>query len=44
MDFGGTKKEKQASWRGFDAICVCPLIDHGQQPMNTEVMLLYKLS
>ena len=29
---------------GFDAICVCPLIDHGQQPMkmHTEVTLLYK--
>ena len=27
--------------RGFDAICVCPLIDHGQQPMKmpTEVTL-----
>ena len=27
-----------------DAICACPLIDHGQQPMkmHTEVTLLYK--
>ena len=32
-------------WHEFDAICVCPLIDHGQQPMkmHTEVMLLYKI-
>ena len=32
------------AWRGFDRICVCPLIDHGQQPkkMHTEVTLLYK--
>ena len=29
----------------FDIICVCPLIDHGQQPMKmyTEVTLLYKI-
>ena len=29
--------------RGFDVICVCPLIEHGQQPMkmHTEVTLLY---
>ena len=33
------KKEKQVRWRGFHAICVCPLIHHGQQPMRmlTEV-------
>ena len=42
------KKNKSADviWRGFDAICVCvcPLIDHGQQPMktHTEVTLLHK--
>ena len=47
-DLGGMTKEKQVCWRGFDAICVCPLIslliDHGQQPMKmpTEVTLLYK--
>ena len=47
-DFGGMKKEKNKSadviWRGFDVICVCPLIDHGQQPikMHPEVTLLYK--
>ena len=31
-------------WRWFDAICVCPLLDHGQQPMemHTEVTLLHK--
>ena len=38
------KKNKYADviWRGFDAICVCPLIEHGQQPMkmHTEVTLL----
>ena len=41
--FGGMKKEKQlVCWRD---ICVCPSIDHGQQPMkmHTEVTLLYKL-
>ena len=34
-DFWGMKKEKQ----------LCPLIDHGQQPMkmHTEVTLLYKM-
>ena len=39
--FWGMKKEKQVCWCGFDAICVCPLIDHGQQPMkmHTEVAL-----
>ena len=49
-DFGAwTKKNKSADviWRGFDAICVCvcPLIDHGQQPMkmHTEVTLLYNM-
>ena len=40
------KKNKSADviWRGFDVICVCPLIDHSQQPMkmHTEVTLLYK--
>ena len=46
---GGARKKKNKSadviWRGFDVICVCPLIDHGQQPMkmHTEVTLLYKL-
>ena len=36
-DLGGMKKEKQVSF-------VCPLIDHGQQPMtmHTEVTLLYE--
>ena len=35
-DFWGMKKEKQ----------LCPLIDHGQQPMkmHTEVTLLYNIS
>ena len=44
-DFWCIKKEKQVLWRGFDAIYVCPLIDHGQQPMkmHTEVTLLYNL-
>ena len=43
----GTWKNKNKSadviWRGFDVICVCHLIDHGQQPMKmpSEVMLLY---
>ena len=43
-DFRGMKKETQVCWRAFDAICVCPLIDYGQQPMkmHTEVTLLYK--
>ena len=45
-DFWGIKKKNKSAeviWRGFDAICVCPLIDHGQQPMKmpTEVTLLY---
>ena len=42
-DFGGMKKSAQVIWRGFDAICVCPLIDDGQQPlkMHIEVTLLY---
>ena len=44
--FGAWKKKNKSAdviWRGFDAICVCPLIDHGQQPMKmpTEVTLLY---
>ena len=38
------KKNKSADviWRH---LCMCPLIDHGQQPMkmHTEVALLYKL-
>ena len=36
------KKEKQVCGREFDAICVCPLINLGQQPMkmHTEVTLL----
>ena len=39
------KKEKQVDWNGFDVICVCPLIDQGEQPMkmHTEVTLLYNL-
>ena len=48
-DFWGMKKEKQVYWRDLTWIwrhqCVCPLIDHGQQPMkmHTEVTsLLYK--
>ena len=42
------KKEKQVCWRDLTWIwlhlCVCPLIDHGQQPMKmaTGVTLLYK--
>ena len=37
-------KSADVIWRGFDGNCVCPLIDHGQQPMkmHTEVTLLYK--
>ena len=32
-------KSADVIWRGFDVICVCPLIDHGQQSMkkHTEV-------
>ena len=46
--FGAWKKKNKSAdviWRGFDVIRVCPLIDHGQQPMkmHTEVTLLYKL-
>ena len=35
---------RDVTWRGFDSICVCPLIDRGQQPMkmHTEATLLYK--
>ena len=46
---GGMKKEKQVCCRDLTWIwrhlCVCPLIDHGQQPMkmHTEVTLLYEL-
>ena len=46
-DFWGMRKEKQASWCGLTWIwrhlCVCPLIDHGQQPTKiyTEARLLY---
>ena len=38
------EKEKQVCWCGFDVICVCPLIDHCQQPMkmHAEATLLYK--
>ena len=47
--FGGheIKKNKSADamWRGFDAICVCHLIDHGQQPMKMHIeVTLYKLT
>ena len=48
--FLGHEKNKQVRWRDLTWIwrhlCVCPLIDHGQQPMKmyTEVMLLYKYS
>ena len=32
-DFGSMEKDKkQVSWRGFDDLCVCPLID----PDNNE--------
>ena len=47
-DFGAWKKKDKSAdviWHGFDVICVvCPLIDHGHQPMkmHTEVTLLYK--
>ena len=49
-DFVGMKKEKQVCWRDLTWIwrhhdlCVCPLIDYGQQPMKmpTEVTLLYE--
>ena len=48
--FGVCKTKNKSTdviWRGIDAICVSPLIDHGQQPMKihkelTEVTLLYK--
>ena len=46
-DLGGMKEEKQVRWRDLAWIwrhlCVCPLIDHGQQPMkmHIEVTLLY---
>ena len=45
-DLWGMKKEKQVCWRDLTWIwrhlCVCSLIDHGQQPMkmHTEVTLL----
>ena len=44
--FGAWKKKNKSAdviWRGFDVICVCPLIGHVQQPMkmHTEVTLLY---
>ena len=48
-DFWGMKKEKQVRWRDLTWIwrhlCVCPLIDHRQQPikMHTEVTLLYNV-
>ena len=50
-DFLVMKKEKQVCWRDMAwiwrhlCVCVCPLIDHGQQPMklHTEVTLLYKM-
>ena len=35
--FWGTIKESKSAdviWHGFDAICVCPLIDHGQWKWN----------
>ena len=40
-DFGDMET-KTVCWRDF-ILCVCPLIDHGQQPMkmHTEVTLLY---
>ena len=43
--FGAREKENKSAnvmWRRFDSICVCSLIDHGQQPMKmqTEVTLL----
>ena len=42
--FGAWKKKNKSAdviWHGFDAIYVCSLIDHGQQPMKmrTEVTL-----
>ena len=45
--WGAWKKKNMSAdviWRGFDAICVCPLIDYGQQPivkMHTKFMSLY---
>ena len=44
------EKEKQIRWRDLTWIwhhlCMCPFIDHGQQPMkmHTEVTLLYNYS
>ena len=49
-NLGGLKEEKQVRWRDMARIrrhlCVCPFIDHGQQPMKmlTEVTLLYKVT
>ena len=50
-DFAGMKKRKTSPltcdltwiWRH---LCVCPLLDHGQQPMkmHTEVTLLYNVT
>ena len=41
------RKTSPLTWYGVDltpSVCVCPLIDHGQQPMktHTEVTLLHK--
>ena len=47
-DFRNIKKVKQNWWRDLTWIwchlCLCPFIDHGQQPMkiHTAVTLLYK--
>ena len=41
--FGGHKIRRESLLTWSDVFCVCPLIDHDQQPikMHTEVMLLY---
>ena len=46
--FGAWKKKNKSAdviWCEFDVICVCPFIDHSQQPMKmlTEVTLLHKI-
>ena len=34
-DSWGMKEEKQVCWRDLTpSVCVCPLMDHGQQPMK----------
>ena len=39
--FGGMKKNESADmiWRGFDAICVCPLIDLNENAHRSYVIV-----